>query len=83
MKAIKKEYQSGGKFPEPILNITWDYPELPEHHGEPDIMAVAREMNGYNVADGSLLDSFASSRTTGPQPAGSGSMPAICMKIRN
>jgi len=33
MKAIKKEYQSGGKFPDPILNMTWDYPELAEHHG--------------------------------------------------
>lgn len=70
MKAIKKEYQSGGKFPEPILNITWDYPELPEHHGEPDIMAVAREMNGYNVADGSLLDSFAKIKDDGSTACG-------------
>ena len=70
MKAIKKEYQSGGKFPDPILNMTWDYPELAEHHGEPDIMAVAKEMNGYNVADGSMLDSFGKLKDDGSTACG-------------
>ena len=41
-------------------------------HGEPDIVKVANEMNGYNVADGSLLDCFAKLKddgTTGQRPA--------------
>lgn len=56
-KAIRKEYQSGGKFPDPILNMVWNY-DRPGHE-EPDIEKVALEINGYTVADGKALASFA------------------------
>jgi formate dehydrogenase major subunit len=68
INAIRKEYQSGGKFPDPILNLTWNYE--PRVHSEPDIVKVANEMNGYNVADGSLLDSFAKLTDTGSTACG-------------
>jgi len=45
MKAIRKEYQAGGKFTEPIMNMVWNYPDVPGHD-EPDITKVAEEMNG-------------------------------------
>ncbi|OPX86762.1 MAG: Formate dehydrogenase, nitrate-inducible, major subunit precursor [Pelotomaculum sp. PtaB.Bin104] len=68
MRAIRKEYQSGGKFPEPILNMVWNYE--PDQHGEPDIMQVAKEMNGYLVADGTTLDSFAKLKDDGSTACG-------------
>jgi len=67
-KAIRKEYQAGGKFTDPILNMVWDY-DVPGHD-EPDIMKVGREMNGYLVADGSLLDSFAKLKEDGSTACG-------------
>jgi formate dehydrogenase major subunit len=56
-KAVRKEYRRGGKFPEPILNLNWNY----DRRGtdEPDIDRVALEINGYTVADGKALASFA------------------------
>lgn len=68
MKAIRKEYQAGGKFPAPILDMVWDY-DLPGHD-EPDIMKIAKEMNGYVVADGTVLDSFAKLTDTGSTACG-------------
>lgn len=44
-KAIRKQYQNGGKFPDPVLGMKWDY-EMPKHD-EPDIEKIAREINGY------------------------------------
>ena len=41
----------------PIVNLTWDYPE----HGdarEPDVEAVAKEINGYDVATREPLPTF-------------------------
>ncbi len=67
-KAIRKEYQAGGKFPAPILNMVWNYDTA--GHDEPDIVKVANEMNGYNVADGSLLDSFAKLKDDGSTACG-------------
>jgi formate dehydrogenase major subunit len=41
----------------PIRDLTWDYPvEGPLH--EPSAEAVLREINGYTLADGKLLDGF-------------------------
>ena len=47
---VKKLYQGqGGKFPEPILNLTWNYAQK----GMPgvDIHKVAKEINGYYLED--------------------------------
>ena len=46
-KAVKKEYGSGGVFPDPILNLTWDYGD----GHEPDPHIIAREINGYFLKD--------------------------------
>lgn len=65
---VYKEYQSGGKFPEPILNMVWDYDM--HGHDEPDIMKIAKEMNGYVVANGNVLDSFANLKDDGSTACG-------------
>ncbi|TWG67396.1 formate dehydrogenase major subunit [Aminobacter sp. J44] len=45
---LKKMYQEeGGKFPDPILNLTWPY----ANPDEPSPDELARELNGYAVAD--------------------------------
>jgi len=66
-KAVKREYAAGGKFPDPIRDLEWNYP-VDEHH-EPDVHAVAKEINGYFLKDvtikgenfkaGTLVPSFA------------------------
>lgn len=43
---LKKLYAAGGKFPEPIVNLNWDYGT--EH---PDVHKVAKEVNGYALKD--------------------------------
>jgi formate dehydrogenase major subunit len=51
---VKKLYQKqGGKFPAPILNLTWDYGEKgPDGKiKHVDIHRVAREINGYYLED--------------------------------
>lgn len=47
-KSIKKEYLSGGVFPEPIIKLNWNYGngEKIDPHKEPDVHLVAREING-------------------------------------
>ncbi len=46
-KRIKKLYEEeGGVFPDPIVKLNWDYGE-----GEPDIIKVAKEINGYVTRD--------------------------------
>jgi len=65
-KAIRKEYEeNGGVFPDPILNMNWDYGE------EADSDKVAMEINGYRVADGQLLSSFGDLRDDGSTACGS------------
>jgi len=66
-KAVKREYAMGGKFPDPIRDLKWNYP-VDENH-EPDVHAVAKEINGYFLKDvtikgknfkaGTLVPSFA------------------------
>jgi formate dehydrogenase-N alpha subunit len=46
-KAIKEEYREGGAFPDPILNLAWDYGE----GYEPDPHDIAKEINGYFTRD--------------------------------
>ncbi len=62
---LKEVYKQGGTFPEPIVNLKWDYTS----HGEYDPHKVAKEINGYFVKDteikgklykaGTLVPSFA------------------------
>ncbi|RQD73560.1 MAG: formate dehydrogenase, partial [Candidatus Syntrophonatronum acetioxidans] len=42
----------GGAFPNPILEMNWDYGD------DPDPVEIAMEINGYYVEDGSLLPGF-------------------------
>lgn len=56
-KAVRKEYQNGGKFPDPILNMVWNYDKPGED--EPNIEQVALEINGYDVATKQALPGFA------------------------
>ena len=49
---IKAEYEKGGTFPEPIVNLKWDY--LTD--GEYDPHKVAKEINGYFLKDVTIKD---------------------------
>jgi formate dehydrogenase major subunit len=53
----------------PINNLTWDYPEHGEER-EPDVEAVMKEMNGYEVASGRPLSSFTELRSDGSTASG-------------
>ena len=76
--AVKREYAMGGQFPDPILNLQWNYP-VDEHH-EPDAHAVAKEINGYFLKDvtvkgknykaGTLVPSFAYLQADGSTSSG-------------
>jgi formate dehydrogenase major subunit len=53
----------------PILDLTWSYPTFGDHD-EPDAEAVLREINGWTVADGKLVDGFASLKGDGSTACG-------------
>ncbi|MCG8686667.1 MAG: formate dehydrogenase-N subunit alpha, partial [Desulfobacterales bacterium] len=73
---IKEEYAHGGKFPEPIKNLKWDY----ETNGVYDPHKTAKEINGYFVKDtkvkgkmykkGTLVPSFAFLQADGSTSSG-------------
>lgn len=67
-KAIRAEYEKGGVFPDPILNLTWDYGGAGE--GEPDTSRVALEINGYDTATGSPLANFPALKDDGSTACG-------------
>jgi formate dehydrogenase major subunit len=67
-KAVRKEYENGGRFPEPILNLNWNYDKPGQD--EPDIEKVAIEINGYNIADGRVLGTFADLKDDGSTACG-------------
>jgi formate dehydrogenase major subunit len=55
-KRVQGLYQAeGGAGSDAILNMVWDY-DGPD--GEIDIVNVCKELNGYRVADGSLVTNF-------------------------
>jgi len=77
MDKIRKLYRvEGGAFPEPILNLKWDYTT----NGKFDSHKVAKEINGYFQADvtikgklykaGTLVPSFGSLQTDGTTSSG-------------
>src|SRR5512136_1258969 len=56
-----------GAFPEPILNLKWDY----ETTGHFDIHNVAKEINGYDLTTGKLLPNFVGLKDDGTTSCGS------------
>ena len=67
MKRLKKAY-AGSTDPKdrPILDLTWGY----GHGHEPELELVAKEMNGYNVADGSHLKGIGDIKDDGSTASG-------------
>jgi formate dehydrogenase major subunit len=55
-----------GAFPEPILNLKWDY----ETNGHFDIHKVAKEINGYDFTTGKLVPNFVSLKDDGTTSCG-------------
>jgi formate dehydrogenase major subunit len=55
-----------GAFPEPILNLKWDY----ETSGHFDIHKVAKEINGYDLTTGKLLPNFVPLKDDGTTSCG-------------
>ena len=53
----------------PIRDVTWDYPEEGPLN-EPSAEAVLREVNGYRVADGKLVDGFTELKDDGSTACG-------------
>ncbi len=53
MKKVRKKKKKGGKFPEPILNLKWDYVD---QNGHFDPHKVAKEINGYFLNDVKIGD---------------------------
>ena len=53
MIEIRKLYKKGGKFPDPILNLKWDYTD---DHGDFDAHKVAKEINGFFLKDVTIQD---------------------------
>jgi formate dehydrogenase-N alpha subunit len=63
---LKELYISeGGPLAEAITNLTWDYGA--EH---PDVHAVAKEINGYDLTTGKLMVSFAGLKADGTTSSG-------------
>jgi formate dehydrogenase major subunit len=66
-KKVRALYKKGkGAFPEPILNLKWDY----ETNGHFDIHKVAKEINGYDLTTGKLLPSFVPLKDDGTTSSG-------------
>lgn len=77
-KQLKKLYNEGGAFPEPITKLNWDYGK----GEEPDAHSVAKEINGYFLKDvdfpakgksfkkGDLVPSFAYLKDDGSTSSG-------------
>ena len=57
-KSLKNAYRQGGVFPDPIVNLDWNYGTGNEInlHMEPDVHRVAREINGYFTEDKTVKD---------------------------
>jgi len=67
MKKVKALYQKGqGVFPDPILNLKWDY----ETDGKFDIHTVAKEINGYDLTTGKLVANFTKLKDDGTTSCG-------------
>ncbi len=66
-KKVRALYEKEkGAFPEPILNLKWDY----ETSGHFDIHKVAKEINGYDLTTGKLVPSFVALKDDGTTSCG-------------
>jgi formate dehydrogenase major subunit len=66
-KKVQALYQKEkGAFPEPILNLKWDY----ETGGHFDIHKVAKEINGYDLTSGKLMANFVGLKDDGTTSCG-------------
>jgi formate dehydrogenase-N alpha subunit len=66
MKRVKELYAAeGGPAAECITRLAWDYGD--EH---PDVHAVAKEVNGYDLTTGKLMASFAALKDDGTTSSG-------------
>jgi formate dehydrogenase major subunit len=66
-KKVRALYEKGkGAFPDPILNLKWDY----ETNGHFDVHKVAKEINGYDLSTGKLMGSFAGLKDDGMTSSG-------------
>jgi len=66
-KKVKTLYEKErGAFPEPILNLKWDY----ETNGHFDVHKVAKEINGYDLTTGKLVPNFVSLKDDGTTSCG-------------
>jgi formate dehydrogenase major subunit len=69
-KRVKAHYAgSERKRDWPIVNLHWDYPELGENR-EPDVEAVLKEINGYDVSTGRPVSGFAELEADGSTASG-------------
>lgn len=67
-KKLKEKYAGSTKpQDEPIVNMTWDYSD---EHGHDDVMKVAKELCGFNVADGKPVEGFANLTDDGSTACG-------------
>lgn len=67
MKKVKALYKKEkGAFPDPILNLKWDY----ETKGKFDIHTVAKEINGYDLTTGKLVANFTKLKDDGTTSCG-------------
>jgi formate dehydrogenase major subunit len=58
--------QQGGKFPDPILNATWNYTDP----ANPSLAEVAREINGRDLSTGQQLPGFGALKDDGTTASG-------------
>jgi formate dehydrogenase major subunit len=64
---VRELYQKeGGKFPDPILNLTWNY-TVPQN---PSLTEVAKELNGRALDTGQQLPGFAALKDDGTTSCG-------------
>ncbi len=66
-KKVRALYEKEkGAFPEPILNLKWDY----ETNGHFDVHKVAKEINGYDLTAGKLVPNFVALKDDGTTSCG-------------
>lgn len=66
-KKVRALYEKEkGAFPEPILNLKWDY----ETNGHFDVHKVAKEINGYDLTTGKLVPNFVALKDDGTTSCG-------------
>ena len=70
MRELRKKYRAGGVFPDPILDMVWDYENPNPLDHEPNIERVAEEINGYDVKTKQLLSTFANLQADGSTACG-------------